>query len=94
MSKIDRNYSLFRNTIVDFADTGMIFLLVALIADKQIAVASAIVVHNYMNRVSSIVNYISMLMEKVKDFNLSSERIFNIINTDNFTACMHISQRH
>ncbi len=84
MSKIDRNYSLFRNTIVDFADTGMIFLLVALIADKQIAVASAIVVHNYMNRVSSIVNYISMLMEKVKDFNLSSERIFNIINSPEF----------
>lgn len=84
MSKIDRNYSLFRNTIVDFSDTGMIFLLVALIADKQIAIASAIVVHNYMNRVSSIVNYISMLMEKVKDFNLSSERIFNIINSPEF----------
>lgn len=84
MSKIDRNYSLFRNTIVDFADTGMIFLLVALVADKKLAIASAIVVHNYMNRVSSIVNYISLLMEKVKDFNLSSERIFNIINSHEF----------
>lgn len=84
MSKIDRNYSLFRNTIVDFSDTGMIFLLVVLIVEKRLDIASAIVVHNYMNRVSSVVNYVSVLMEKVKDFNLSSERIFNIINSDEF----------
>lgn len=84
MSKTDRNYGFLRNTLIDFFDTGMIFLLVALIIDKQLAVASAIVVHNYMNRVTSIVNYASLLMEKVKDFNLSSSRIFSIIKSPEF----------
>lgn len=85
MAKTDRNYSFVRGCLIDLFDTGMVFLLVSLIIDKQLAIASAIVVHNYMNRVTSIVNYASMLMEKVKDFNLSSSRIFSIIKGEEFT---------
>ena len=84
MTKTDRNYSFVRNTLIDFFDTGMIFLLVALIIDKKLVIASAIVIHNYMNKVTSIVNYASVLMEKVKDFNLSSSRILNIIDSPEF----------
>lgn len=84
MGKTDRNYSLVRRTLIDLYDTGMIFLLVALIINKQLAVASAIVVHNYMNRVTSIVNYASVLLEKIKDFNLSASRIFSIIQSKEF----------
>lgn len=84
MAKTDRNYSFVRGCLIDLFDTGMIFLLVILIIDKELAIASAIVVHNYMNRVTSIVNYASMLMEKVKDFNLSSSRIFSIIKSSEF----------
>lgn len=84
MSKTDRNYSFVRNTLIDFFDTGMIFLLVALIVEKNLAIANAIVIHNYMGRVTSIVNYASLLMEKVKDFNLSSSRIFGIIKSPEF----------
>ncbi len=85
MGKTDRNYSLLRKTLIDLYGTGMIFLLVALVIENKIALASAIVVHNYMNRVTSLVNYVSMLLEKVKDFNLSSSRIFNIIDSEEFT---------
>ena len=81
MSKTNRKYNLLRGSLYDFFDTGMIFLLVILVIDKQIEVASAIVIHNYMGRLSSIVNDVSILMEKIKDFNLSSQRIFDIINS-------------
>lgn len=84
MSKTDRNYGYIRNTLIDFFDTGMIFLLVGLIAKTNLPIASAIVIHNYTNRVTSIVNYVSILMEKVKDFNLSSSRIFSIIKSPEF----------
>ena len=84
MGKTDRNYSLVRKTLIDIYNTGMIFLLVALIIEGKLAIASAIVVYNYMNRVTSIVNYVSMLLEKVKDFNLSSTRIFDIIDSEEF----------
>ena len=84
MSKTDRNYGYIRNTLIDFFDTGMIFLLVGLIAKTHLPIASAIVIHNYTGRVTSIVNYVSILMETVKDFNLSSSRIFSIIKSSEF----------
>lgn len=85
MGSTDRTYSFFRNSIIDFGDTGMIFLLVFLIMNHQLEIASALVIHNYMNRVTSIVNWASMLIEKVKDFNLSSSRIFAIIHSPEYS---------
>ena len=84
MSKTDRNYGYIRNTLIDFFDTGMIFLLVGLIVKTNLSIANAIVIHNYTNRVTSIVNYVIILMEKIKDFNLSSSRIFSIIKSPEF----------
>ena len=57
---------------MDIFDTGMIFLLVYLILTEQLAAASALVVYNYMSRVTPIINYVSMLLENLKDFNLSA----------------------
>ncbi len=84
MSSVDRNYGLLRDCLIDFLDTGMIFLLIYLVVKNDLAIANALVIHNYMGRVTSIVNWVSLLMEKVKDFNLSSTRIFEIINGDEF----------
>lgn len=84
MGAIDRNYSFVRGCFIDFFDTGMIFLLVFLIINRDLEIASALVIYNYMSRVTSIVNYFSMLIERVKDFNLSSSRIFDIINSEKF----------
>lgn len=84
MGKSDRNYVFIISCLFDIFDTGMLFLLVGLITVNELTIASALVVHNYMERVKSIVNYGSMLLEKVKDFNLSSTRIFSIINSDEF----------
>ncbi len=85
MGRTDRNYSFLRNCFIDFGDTGMICLLVFLIVNHQLEVASALVIHNYMNKVISIVNWASMLIEKVKDFNLSSSRIFAIIYSPEYS---------
>lgn len=84
MQKVDRQYSILRGTLIDIYDTGMIFLLVILIIKGHLEIASAIVIHNYMGRVSSIVRYASMLLTSVKDFNLSSSRIFSIIKSPDF----------
>ena len=71
----------------------MIFLLVFLIIDDNLAVASALVIHNYMGRVTSIVSFVSMLLERVKDFNLSSSRIFSIIKGEDFKK-EHFGKKH
>lgn len=84
MGQVNRKYTLLRGTIMDLSDLGMIILLVILIASSNLLVAEALVIHNYMNRVRSIVNCTSMLMERIKDFNLSASRIFNIISGKDF----------
>ena len=84
MGKYDRNYTLGRGCLFDIFDTGMIFLLVGLITVNELTIANALVIHNYMGRVVSIVNYGGMLLEKLKDFKLSSSRIFSIINSEQF----------
>lgn len=84
MGKTNRNYSLLRDCLLDIFDAGLIFLLVFLIYKQELIIASALIVYNYMNRVSSIVHYVGRLIEEVKNFNLSSTRIFDIINGVDF----------
>ncbi len=84
MQNIDNKYSLFRGFTADLTDLFLICFLVVLIKNKALDVALALVIHNYASRLPSIVNYIGMLLDQIKDFNLSSARIFAIINTEEF----------
>ena len=85
MGSANRNYSLLRGTYYDLFDMAIIFLLVYLIYINEITIASALVIHNYMGRVTGMIGYSGMLFEKIKSFNLSAVRIFNIIDSNEFT---------
>ena len=84
MNSINRNYQFITGTLRDLFDAGSIFTSILLIAQGNLTIANALVVHNYMGNLASIVFYISEFLEKVKDFNLSSERIFSIIDSKEF----------
>lgn len=84
MSKTSRNYSFITRCFMDISDIGLIFLSVYLIINNYLSIAEALVIHNYTGRISSIIYNVSALMDKVKDFNLSSSRIFSIINNEGF----------
>ena len=84
MMSTNRNYTFIRGTYYDLFNTTLIFFLVYLIYTGELLLASGLIINNYMNRVVSIVNYFSILLEKLKSFNLSSVRIFNIIDSDEF----------
>lgn len=85
MQNVDRKFGFLGGFSRDLTDLLLIFLLVYLIINKELTIASALIINNYSNRLPSIINYIGMLLEKVKDFNLSSSRIFAIINSDEFS---------
>lgn len=85
MNKVDRNYTLLKNCIDDLFTTGLIFLLVYLITKNVLTTAMALVLYNYLGRVTSITSLISSFIERVKDFNLSAERIYEIIEGKTFT---------
>ena len=84
MNSINRNYQFITGTLRDLFDAGSVFTSILLIDQGNLTIANALVVHNYMGNLASIVFYISEFLEKVKDFNLSSERIFSIIDSKEF----------
>lgn len=84
MMKENRGYNFLSGSYRDLLDMSMIFLLVYFIYLGDLTIASALVVHNYMGRVTSIVNYFGILLEKVKNFNLSCSRIFRIMDGEEF----------
>ena len=62
----------------------LIVVLVLLLKYEFILPAIALVLHNYASNVSYSVYLIGDILNYVKDFNLSSERIIEILNSDEF----------
>ena len=84
MSRTNRKYFLLIDSLLQVFDTGFIFLCIALILDNKLSIANALVIHNYAVRLPYLVDSIGYLLDSVKDFNLSSSRIFSIFNSNEF----------
>lgn len=84
MGDVDRRYGFFRDFLYDLGDLFLILLLVFLITHDSFAVASALIIYNYSGRIGSIVSVFSVLLEGIKDFNLSAARVYAIIAGDEF----------
>lgn len=84
MVNIDRNYRLIIGFNRDLSDLILIILLVILIDKFGLTIASAFIIHNYSSRVTYIIGSIANLFENLKDFNLSCERIFDILDEGKF----------
>ena len=84
-NKTARMYGIIRGFLLDILDFSMILLLVYLISKDSLAIASALVIHNYMGKVTNIIYAFGSLLEKIKSFNLSSNRIIDIINDNGFS---------
>ena len=79
MNAVNRRYVFKSAMLRDLFDTGLIFLLVYLILEGGLVAANALVIHNYAVRVPNIVWSVGILLDSIKDFNLSCERVFNIM---------------
>lgn len=84
MDEKNRNYILLSATLSDIFSTGNIILSVFLITQNLLSIPNALVINNYLGRLTSIIYFVSQFLEKVKDFNLSSERVFAIMNSKEF----------
>lgn len=85
MRNIDMNYNLFIGYIKIVLEFLSILLLVLLIQNKFITVAIAIALYNYRNTVlTNFMEIVSELLEECKNFNISSDRVFAIVNNKEF----------
>ena len=84
MQDVNRKYVFIRGFVRDLSDLTLILLLVLLIKKDILSISYALIIHNYQGRVPNIVDNIAILLEKIKDFNLSCNRIFSIMNDEKF----------
>ncbi|MCI8394671.1 MAG: ABC transporter ATP-binding protein [Bacilli bacterium] len=75
----NRKYNFLYNNIRDILDFSYIFLTILLIQQKIISISTAIIIYNYRYQIVYTLDYVGMLMEYLKDFNLSANRVFQII---------------
>ena len=85
MMQVNNRYNCLRFCLQDVFDLGLIFLLVYLIMTGNLAVANGLVIHNYQGRVTSIIDILGILLQSIKDFNLSCSRVFAIMYSDQFS---------
>lgn len=86
MRNIDMNYNLFINYIKMVLEFFAVLLLVLLIRNNILTVAIALALYNYRNTVlTNFMDIVSELLEECKNFNISSDRVFSIVNNKEFT---------
>lgn len=76
----DRIYSFFRGLISDIEDLVIILAIVLFIKLDRLDITMGIVLFNYFNNTGSLDYVIGVLLEQVKDFNLSCSRVYELLD--------------
>ena len=84
MQNVSWNYRVFSFWFTDISFLLLIILLAFLIKDKVISVSIAMVLYNYVGNVGGSTYLLGDLLEYIKDFNLSCERVREVIDGDKF----------
>ena len=71
--------------IYSLYDLGLILILVFLIVNKYLALAEALVIYNYKGNISSLISWASHLLDYLREFNMSFDRVIEIFKGDNFS---------
>jgi ABC-type multidrug transport system fused ATPase/permease subunit len=89
-SSYDRNmtrskYSLLASVMNELFYSGFVFLCIYLIISNKLTVAFAIAANTYIGRTANLSRIIEQLINYIKEFNISSKRVFDVINGTEFT---------
>lgn len=81
---VDRKYILGRNTLSDLFVLLLTLLLAYEVKSEVISISYALVIMNYSVSIPNFISSIGGLLDRIKDFNLSVERAFSILNDKEF----------
>ncbi len=85
MRNLDMTYNMFINYVRLIFEFLSVLLLIFFVIKNSMTIPIAIAVFNYRNSVlEGFTNIISDLLEECKDFNISAERIFDLLNNKKF----------
>ncbi len=85
MAKINMKYTYIIDTLRAIFEFGLVVLLIYLVQNSTITIAIAIALFNYKSGIMTVVmEKISSYLESAKDFNISCDRVFCIIDNKTF----------
>ena len=85
MAKINMIYKYIIETLKSVFELGLIALLIYLVQNNNVSIAIAIALFNYKSGIMTIVmEKVSNLLELAKEFNISCDRVFSILDEKTF----------
>ena len=84
-ASINRKYIFFANSVDDILEFLLIVLAIFLISIDMLSIESFIIIYMYRGRVFSLLYMISGLLDSYKEFELSANRVFEVIDGDEFS---------
>ena len=86
MAKVNMIYTYIIDTLKTIFEFILVVLLVYLVNNNTITIPIAIALFNYKSGIMKLImEHISGLLDQAKDFNISCERVFSIIDNNTFT---------
>lgn len=86
MAKVNMNYTYIIDTLKAVFEFGLVILLIYLIKENTITIPIAIALFNYKSGIMKLVmEHVSSFLDLAKDFNISSDRVFSIIDDKTFS---------
>lgn len=73
------------NFISSLYDLGLMILLVIFIHNKYLSLATAIILYNYRGNIKSLIMWASHLIDYLRDFNLSCDRVMELLKSEKFS---------
>ena len=84
MLSIDRNYNLINDSVIDLSNLLLIIIFIYFITNNLITIPMAIVIYNYSLKNVIVVYVINDLLNGIQNFNLSAERLIDILDNNKF----------
>ena len=84
MLSINRQYNLINDSVIDLSNLLLIIIFIYFITNNFITIPMAIVIYNYSLKNVTIVYVINDLLNCIQNFNLSAERIIDILDNNKF----------
>ena len=66
-------------------DLGLIIILVLFIMNNNLSLATALIIYNYKGSIRSLISWASHLLDYLREFNLSFERVMELFKGEDFS---------
>ena len=82
MSLTNQIFRFIYSNLRDILNFSYFILVIYLIKQELLDIPTAIILFNYRNQIMHTLDFVGKLLESIKDYNLSANRVFQIIESD------------